>query len=852
VASLGSLTLDLILKAGSFEQGLDKAARVSADRVAKIEQANKRAQQGIKKTLLELDRQAAVLGKSGKEQQLYRLQLAGATKEQLAQAEATLKTIDSFDKQEKAQAALIGRFKAYGAAVGIASAAAVAFGAAQTKAAIDAADALSKQSSIVGILTEDLSALGYAAELSDVSMEQLSAGLARFNKNVAASKDVFKELGIALTENDGTLKSNYELINEIADAFAVMEDGARKSSLAQELFGKSGTKLIPLLNGGSAGLKAMADEAQRLGLIIDTETGKAAEEFNDNLTRLSKAADTLGIGLAKDLLPSLTRITSAMIEAQKESGAFEAAWVGLGGVLAEGLGLNDSIEEQIKSINQLLDGDVFDRLRFFGKDGLVEYYSESELRAELDKLKSQVEAQTANTKVPIGIAAAGGGSAAPSGPTKEEIKNAKELTQDYEKLVNKYKEQIAVSKEASEAEQTRYETTKGGLSALTEEQKKYVNSLAAQADTAEKNNEAAKAQQAAAKQLQEAYKGQVEQYQQQIALTGAVTEAERVRYETSKGNLAALSDAQKQNLQNLAAQADAAQKLNELNTTYQGQVESMEREIALTGELTELEKVRYELTQGSLQGLSAAQQQRLEGLAAEKDALAEKAEIEQDLQSLTKDLATEEENALAKRNESLALLSKANEEQLAALGGLAEAHKRVFDQYDEDMEKANEATGEMSEFAKQAARNMQDAFADFLFDPFEDGLDGMLNNFGKILQRMAAEAAAAQIFDAIGSAFGGGSAGGGGFGEWFAGFFDTGGMIGSGQFGIVGERGPEIVRGPAMITSRKETERIMSGSSLSIGNMVFPNVTNAREAREAAGAAARQLTRIAGSGQRYQ
>lgn len=841
MASLGSLTLDLILKAGSFEQGLDKAARISADRVAKIEQANKRAQQGIKKTLLELDRQAAVLGKSGKEQQLYRLQLAGATKEQLAQAEATLKTIDSFDKQEKAQAALIGRFKAYGAAVGIASAAAVAFGAAQTKAAIDAADALSKQSSIVGILTEDLSALGYAAELSDVSMEQLSAGLARFNKNVAASKDVFKELGIALTENDGTLKSNYELINEIADAFAVMEDGARKSSLAQELFGKSGTKLIPLLNGGSAGLKAMADEAQRLGLIIDTETGKAAEEFNDNLTRLSKAADTLGIGLAKDLLPSLTRITSAMIEAQKESGAFEAAWVGLGGVLAEGLGLNDSIEEQIKSIEQLLDGDLFDRLRLFGKDGLIEYYSESELRAELAKLKAQVEQQTASTKAAIQVTT----ETQDSGPSKEFAKREAAL-----------KKEIETYGKVGEAAKLRYDVENGAIDGLKKGEGERLVALQQQADAIKKNTEAAKEQEQAAKQLQETYKGQVEQYQQQIALTGAVTEAERVRYETSKGNLAALSDAQKQNLQNLAAQADAAQKLNELNTTYQGQVESMEREIALTGELTELEKVRYELTQGSLQGLSVAQQQRLEGLAAEKDALAEKAEVEQDLQALTKDLATEEENALAKRNESLALLSKANEEQLAALGGLAEAHKRVFDQYDEDMEKANEATGEMSEFAKQAARNMQDAFADFLFDPFEDGLDGMLNNFGKILQRMAAEAAAAQVFDAIGAAFGGGGAGGGGssggFGEFFAGLFDTGGTIPSGQFGIVGERGPEIVRGPAMVTSRKETERMMSGSSLSIGNMVFPNVTNAREAREAAGAAARQLTRIAGSGQRYQ
>jgi hypothetical protein len=62
--------------------------------------------------------------------------------------------------------------------------------------------------------------------------------------------------------------------------------------------------------------------------------------------------------------------------------------------------------------------------------------------------------------------------------------------------------------------------------------------------------------------------------------------------------------------------------------------------------------------------------------------------------------------------------------------------------------------------------------------------------------------------------FGGGGAGGGG-GGWlsrlFAGFFDGGGTIPAGQFGVVGERGPELVRGPANVTSRADTARMMGG-----------------------------------------
>ncbi|MBK7357512.1 hypothetical protein [Propionivibrio sp.] len=58
---------------------------------------------------------------------------------------------------------------------------------------------------------------------------------------------------------------------------------------------------------------------------------------------------------------------------------------------------------------------------------------------------------------------------------------------------------------------------------------------------------------------------------------------------------------------------------------------------------------------------------------------------------------------------------------------------------------AKKATDAMNEFAVQAARNMQDAFADFLFDPFKDGVSGMLENFGIAIRKMIANAVAADL-----------------------------------------------------------------------------------------------------------
>lgn len=125
------------------------------------------------------------------------------------------------------------------------------------------------------------------------------------------------------------------------------------------------------------------------------------------------------------------------------------------------------------------------------------------------------------------------------------------------------------------------------------------------------------------------------------------------------------------------------------------------------------------------------------------------------------------------------LSAEATDEQVRAVRALAGA---LYDQ----QQAARETGDEMSEFAIQAARNIQTAFADFLFDPFSDGLDGMLFGFVQVLRRMASEAIAAKIGEALfGSLVTGGAAAAGGgdtglIGGLLAGVFHGGGVVGSG------------------------------------------------------------------------
>lgn len=115
------------------------------------------------------------------------------------------------------------------------------------------------------------------------------------------------------------------------------------------------------------------------------------------------------------------------------------------------------------------------------------------------------------------------------------------------------------------------------------------------------------------------------------------------------------------------------------------------------------------------------------------------------------------------------------------------------------------ATEEISEFAKQAAANIQDALGETLKRALKGDFDSIGDLWVDMLLTMATEAAAAKLNEFIfGDFLKGGGLGEGGqvivdFFKGFGGFFATGGYLPAGKWGIAGERGPEPIMGPATI-----------------------------------------------------
>lgn len=238
----------------------------------------------------------------------------------------------AFDKglksAEKSLASFAANITKIGSTIGVGLAAAAAGVAVALHKAFEEADKLGKLSQSIGIPVEQLSALSLAAKLADVSIEELGKGIGKLSRSMSeiaggkttgAAAAGFKALGITVTDANGKLKSSNLVLEEVADKFEKMQDGAGKTALAIALFGRSGANLIPLLNAGAKGLKEAREEAEQFGLIVDTRAAKSAEFFNDNLTRLNRVMGGVALKVAAELSPSLGLLTMKILDYIKEN-----------------------------------------------------------------------------------------------------------------------------------------------------------------------------------------------------------------------------------------------------------------------------------------------------------------------------------------------------------------------------------------------------------------------------------------------------------------------------------------------------------------------------------------------------
>ena len=186
--------------------------------------------------------------------------------------------------------------------------------AAATKAA-EFGGSLVDMSARTGTSIESLSALGYAAKQTGADMSTVETGLKFVSKNAVAAAegtgpaaDAFKQLGISVTDASGNMKSAEALFMEAGNGLRNVDDEATRTALSMAIFGRSGTQLIPMFTDGSKSLSDFTAEAQRLGLVVSTDTANKMDDFGDRLDQLKAQSGAMWANLGAAAIPVLTNL----------------------------------------------------------------------------------------------------------------------------------------------------------------------------------------------------------------------------------------------------------------------------------------------------------------------------------------------------------------------------------------------------------------------------------------------------------------------------------------------------------------------------------------------------------------
>ena len=243
------------------------------------------------------------------------------------QASPKLKAIrKNFKIFMKSQNELADKCKSFGALMAVPLGGAFATVAATVKSSIstftDYASAAQDAALKVGGTARDIQRYGYAAKMSGSSQEELNACLGIFSKNLANAAqgknktlvNVFKQLGISMTDANGKMRNTTELLPDIANAMRSQATESQKAYIATQLFGRGGQSLIQMLEGGAEGLNALTAEAERMGIVVDQDGVDSAKAFGDNLDRLKFSLLGVSLSIGQHIIPIIEPMINAFRE----------------------------------------------------------------------------------------------------------------------------------------------------------------------------------------------------------------------------------------------------------------------------------------------------------------------------------------------------------------------------------------------------------------------------------------------------------------------------------------------------------------------------------------------------------
>ena len=215
---------------------------------------------------------------------------------------------------------LKGSFTGLGASLSaLAAAAGVGYFASMIQSTILANAELEKMAQKTGASAESLSGIASVAKRVGVDLEVVANSIGKLDKAMYAAatsggtaQQSFDRLGVSVKDATGALRDPDAMLLDIARKFDEMGAGAERSALAQQLFGKAGIAMIPVL-------QELAITGEYVVKVTDRQA-QLADDLEHNWKKLGAQGSATKQILANELTPSLDALVRSFVNVFNQSG----------------------------------------------------------------------------------------------------------------------------------------------------------------------------------------------------------------------------------------------------------------------------------------------------------------------------------------------------------------------------------------------------------------------------------------------------------------------------------------------------------------------------------------------------
>ena len=177
---------------------------------------------------------------------------------------------------------------------------------------------VARVSDYLGISTDALEELRYAAKKSGISVDTLDDSLKELQIRAVDAKsgtgeaaEAFQYLGMSSTDANGRMREPLELLSEVADRLKTLPTQSERIWVLDSMLGDQGAEMLKMLEGGSEGLQEMRLEAKALGASLDKEAAISAKELSETIVKLKVGLEAFIRPVILSLLPALKGFSHA-------------------------------------------------------------------------------------------------------------------------------------------------------------------------------------------------------------------------------------------------------------------------------------------------------------------------------------------------------------------------------------------------------------------------------------------------------------------------------------------------------------------------------------------------------------